>query len=87
MQENKSDTCELNLLSEIFSMAIHSAEKSKQILCKREKVRKCLKKKQQNRGRGPKDPKIFQWDTFVMGKNSYFYYFKDFRGEAMRSAT
>lgn len=91
-----STTTQLTLLAKLFSMTIFSSDKSKQILRNREKVRKCLRnKKKQNqnhnhspqrhsRRRNPNSPDIFQWDTFVMGKNSYFHHFREFNGAALR---
>lgn len=86
-------TEQLTLLAKLFSMTIFSSHKSKQILRNREKVRKCLrnKKKQHHspqnhsrRRRNPNSPEIFQWDTFIMGKNSYFHHFREFNGAALR---
>lgn len=88
---------QLEQLKHIFSVAVYTAEKGLQTLQNREKVRRCLNKKNKakhqhsnqsifrsRRIRKRQGPDKFIWDVFIMGTDSYYHQFNDFNGVALR---
>lgn len=88
---------QLERLQNIFSVAVSTAENELNTLQNREKVRRCLNKKNKARHhpgnqstarsrriRKRQGPDKFIWDVFIMGTDSYYHQFNDFNGKALR---
>jgi len=88
---------QLERLKNIFSVAVSTTERNLQTLHNREKVRRCLKKKNKakhqhsnqsisrsRRNRKQRGPDKFIWDVFIMGTDSYYHQFNDCNGVALR---